>query len=137
MPERDSNKVSKLIQSCDLSKAMTHSTMLCHCILPPSSPKLFRIFTPLQHKNTAYLRQHQLTRIRVGANERLFQGKDLERVIIQGPQNSRCTRHHRTSTQPHQSHFSCSQRTRLSGGALSTHVKPFDSSHPRRTQWTS
>jgi hypothetical protein len=73
-------KVSKLIQSCDLSRAMNALDSVVPLHITTELTGMIQGLHPTAEQ------AHRIpasapTRIRVGANERLFQEKDLERVV--------------------------------------------------------
>ena len=74
------DNVSKLVQSCDLSRAMNALESTPPLNITPALIQVIRDLHPeaaLEHCIPA----SAPTRIRIGANEKLFQEKDLERVI--------------------------------------------------------
>ena len=72
--------VSKLIQSCDLSRAMNALETTPPLVITPDLTQMIRELHPIAAPEHC-IPASAPTKIRVGANERLFQQKHLERVI--------------------------------------------------------
>ena len=73
-------KVSKLIQSCDLSRAMNALDSALPLHITTELTEMIQDLHPIATQDHC-IPASAPTRIRVGANERLFQEKDLERVV--------------------------------------------------------
>jgi len=73
-------KVSKLIQSCDLSRAMNALDSAPPLLITPELTEMIQGLHPIAAQAHC-IPASAPTRIRVGANERLFKEKDLERVV--------------------------------------------------------